>query len=66
MDNSDSTYSMLVATQMVLSYLLLRAVHFTYRFGWQLFFMVHINDKADRQQATKDDPRIFPFGRFMP
>ena len=30
---------MLVATQAVLSYLLLRAVHFTYRFGWQLFFM---------------------------
>jgi len=30
---------MLVATQTVLSYLLLRAVHFTYRFGWQLFFM---------------------------
>ncbi len=30
---------MLVATQTVLSYLLLRAVHFSHRFGWQLFFM---------------------------
>lgn len=30
---------MLVATQNLLSYLLLRAVHFPCRFGWQLFFM---------------------------
>ena len=29
------------------------------------FRSMHINDKADRQQATKDDPRVFPFGRFM-
>ena len=30
---------MLVATQTLLSYLALRAIHFTYRFGWQLFLM---------------------------
>lgn len=30
---------MLVATQTVLSYLLMRTVHFTYNLGWQLFFM---------------------------
>lgn len=28
------------------------------------FRSMHINDKADRQQATKDDPRVFPFARF--
>lgn len=31
--------TMLVLTQTVLSYLLLRAIHFRYHLGWQLFFM---------------------------
>lgn len=29
------------------------------------FRSMHINDDADRVQATKDDPRKFPFGNFM-
>lgn len=29
------------------------------------FRSMHINDKADLEQATLDDPRKFPFGRFM-
>ncbi len=31
--------TMLVTTQTLLSYLMLRAVHFTFRLGWQLLFM---------------------------
>ena len=34
-----SRCTMLVMTQTLLSYLLLRAIHFTDRLGWQLFFM---------------------------
>lgn len=30
---------MLVTTQTLLSYLLLRAIHFNYKLGWQIFFM---------------------------
>lgn len=29
------------------------------------FRSMHVNDKADRVQATKNDPRKFPFGEFM-
>lgn len=29
------------------------------------FRSMHINDNADKVQATKDDPRKFPFGNFM-
>ena len=29
------------------------------------FRSMHVNDDADRKQATKDDPRKFPFGDFM-
>ncbi len=29
------------------------------------FRSMHVNDDADRLQATKDDPRKFPFGNFM-
>lgn len=29
------------------------------------FRSMHVNDKADLQQATLDDPRKFPFGNFM-
>lgn len=29
------------------------------------FRSMHINKNADEQQATKDDPRKFPFGNFM-
>lgn len=29
------------------------------------FRSMHINDEADMEQATLDDPRKFPFGRFM-
>lgn len=29
------------------------------------FRSMHVNDEADRLQATKDDPRKFPFGNFM-
>lgn len=29
------------------------------------FRSMHVNDGADRVQATKDDPRKFPFGNFM-
>ncbi len=117
--------TLLVATQVVVSYLLLRSVGFLYRIGWQLLFMglalwtvimllrfverealkrlrrqdfntrtvtfvgsdeelqrlhqrilsipsygykfrsMHVNDDADRLQATEDDPRKFPFGNFM-
>ena len=33
---------------------------------WCLKFRsMHVNDDADRVQATKDDPRKFPFGDFM-
>ena len=29
------------------------------------FRSMHVNSNADSQQATKDDPRKFPFGNFM-
>jgi len=29
------------------------------------FRSMHVNSTADNQQATKDDPRKFPFGNFM-
>ncbi len=29
------------------------------------FRSMHVNDQADKLQATKDDPRKFPFGNFM-
>ena len=29
------------------------------------FRSMHVNDDADRVQATRDDPRKFPFGNFM-
>lgn len=29
------------------------------------FRSMHVNNDADRMQATKDDPRKFPFGNFM-
>ena len=29
------------------------------------FRSMHVNDDADKVQATKDDPRKFPFGNFM-
>ena len=29
------------------------------------FRSMHVNDDADRLQATKDDPRKFPFGNFI-
>ena len=29
------------------------------------FRSMHVNDEADSMQATKDDPRKFPFGDFM-
>ena len=29
------------------------------------FRSMHVNDDADRLQATREDPRKFPFGRFM-
>lgn len=29
------------------------------------FRSMHVNSDADKLQATKDDPRIFPFGEFM-
>lgn len=29
------------------------------------FRSMHVNKEADTQQATKDDPRKFPFGNFM-
>lgn len=29
------------------------------------FRSMHVNDNADKLQATKDDPRKFPFGNFM-
>lgn len=29
------------------------------------FRSMHVNDDADRVQATKDDPRKYPFGNFM-
>lgn len=29
------------------------------------FRSMHLNDEADVRQATEDDPREFPFGRFM-
>ena len=29
------------------------------------FRSMHVNDEADTKQATEDDPREFPFGRFM-
>lgn len=29
------------------------------------FRSMHVNDEADTRQATEDDPREFPFGRFM-
>lgn len=38
-DNILRRNTMLVATQTLLSYLLLRAIHFTSRFGWHLFVM---------------------------
>lgn len=29
------------------------------------FRSMHVNDDADRLQATEDDARVFPFGRFL-
>lgn len=29
------------------------------------FRSMHVNDAADRLQATEDDSRVFPFGRFL-
>lgn len=34
-------------------------------FNCYKFRSMHVNKDADKQQATKDDPRKFPFGNFM-
>ena len=34
-------------------------------FNMLKFRSMHVNDDADRVQATKDDPRKYPFGDFM-
>ena len=34
-------------------------------FNCYKFRSMHVNDDADRLQATKDDPRKYPFGNFM-
>ena len=35
------------------------------KFKLYKFRSMHVNDKADKLQATKDDPRKFSFGNFM-
>ena len=34
-------------------------------FNMLKFRSMHVNDDADKKQATKDDPRKYPFGDFM-
>ena len=34
-------------------------------FNMLKFRSMHVNDDADKVQATKDDPRKYPFGNFM-